>query len=79
LAYRIEPDSTHVSGEAASQSGRWAQTVRTPEGQVVQVQGRFTIDWRRDAGGRWRIARLHTQPASKIGELLPHRWTSEAT
>ena len=54
--------STDVDGQRAKQRGSFRQQTVAPQGQTVEVQGRFDLHWARQ-GGDWRITRLHTDPA----------------
>ena len=60
LEYEIHAEKTTVSGQTASQSGRFRQRVTTPEGRTLDVRGSFQADWIRGSGGVWRIRRMST-------------------
>ena len=51
-----------VSSTAATvvQAGNYQQTVRTPEGTVVTVQGTFTFEWRHQSDGQWLLYKART-------------------
>jgi uncharacterized protein (TIGR02246 family) len=51
-----------VDGKRVTQSGTYHQTVRTPDGQTIQVQGIFTAEWERQGDGHWLIRHMHTAP-----------------
>jgi uncharacterized protein (TIGR02246 family) len=59
-SYRLEADQTTVTGATATQHGAYHQDVIAPDGKPVHVDGVFDATWQRDADGRWRIARMHT-------------------
>lgn len=59
--YEMQTESTRIDAARARQQGRWQQTVLLPQGQVLDVGGRFEIDWRRGEDGGWLIERLHTE------------------
>ena len=60
LEYAIVPASTVVHTGVAYQTGSYRQRVRTPQGQVLEVSGRFEADWRRGPSGLWLIGRMST-------------------
>jgi ketosteroid isomerase-like protein len=60
LAFSIVPASTVVHSGAAFQSGAYQQRVRTPQGQVLEVAGRFEAEWHRGPSGAWLISRMST-------------------
>jgi uncharacterized protein (TIGR02246 family) len=62
IAYELTPERTVVDGDRATQSGRFRQVVKTPDGSTVRPSGTFTIDWIRPAPGVWRIQRAATTP-----------------
>lgn len=53
--------TTTVTGVRATQSGTYKQTVRTPDGNTLNVSGGFDAEWIRDRGA-WRLRRLATAP-----------------
>ncbi len=57
-------DRTLVEGDRATQTGIYDQTVITPEGRSVHVNGLFTATWARQGDGTWLLQRMHTQPPS---------------
>ncbi len=57
----MKPERTAVTGDRAAQSGLYRQSVRTPDGSMVSVGGRFALDWVRTSDG-WRIQRAATTP-----------------
>ena len=57
---RQTSDAVVVRGDSASQAGTYWQRVRTPEGETVEVEGRYTADWTRGADGVWRYSRVAT-------------------
>jgi len=59
-AYRLDADKTTVTGATATQHGTYHQDVTGPDGKPIHVDGVFDASWQRDADGRWRIARMHT-------------------
>ncbi len=62
LAHNMEVTTVMVDGPRVRQSGAYHQTVRTPDGQTIQVQGKFTAEWERQDDGRWLLRRMHTAP-----------------
>jgi len=62
VEYVLTPERTVVHGDHATQTGRFRQVVRTPDGTEVRPSGAFTIDWVRTAPGVWRIQRASTTP-----------------
>lgn len=60
LAHVMVVSSVFVTPEQLTQSGTYAQTVRTPEGQTLRVSGTFVAAWRRQADGQWLLRSLRT-------------------
>ncbi len=58
-------DSTLIDGDTSEQLGRYHQRVRTPEGKVIEVSGRFEFAWVRDASGEWLLQQAATFPEPK--------------
>lgn len=52
--------SVAAAGDQLTQSGTYAQTVRTPEGQTLRVSGTFVAAWRRQADAQWLLWSLNT-------------------
>lgn len=61
--YELKATSTSVSGDQATQKGRYREKVVTPAGQTVSGQGTFDASWSRQSDGRWLLHRLHTTAA----------------
>lgn len=59
IRYEIVATRTTINGPAAVQTGSFHQRVRTPDGQVIDVFGKFKAEWVRTANG-WRIWRMGT-------------------
>ena len=55
-------ESVFVLGNTAKQTGTYRQRA-TVGGETVEVRGRFTADWVRQADGRWLLSRMATEPA----------------
>lgn len=55
-------ESIAVLGTTAKQTGTYRQRA-TVGGETVEVRGRFTADWVRQADGRWLLSRMATEPA----------------
>lgn len=55
-------DSSRLAGDTGIQHGRYAQRVRLPAGDTVEVSGRFTAEWVPGPSGEWRIRRMGTAP-----------------
>ena len=66
-AHDMRVTSITVEGKRVTQSGTYHQTVSTPQGQTIQVQGRFTAEWEEQADGRWLLRRMHTAPPGNGG------------
>ncbi len=62
LAATMVVDSSRVTGDTGIQHGRYAQRVRLPDGDTVEVGGRFTAEWVAGPAGAWRIRRMGTAP-----------------
>jgi len=60
LAHEMPVTSVSVQGNRVTQTGTYHQTVRTPDGQTIQVRGVFTAEWERQPDGSWLIRRMHT-------------------
>jgi len=58
--YRITPSETSADALHARQAGRYRQKVTLPDGNTVEVGGRFAADWIIDENHRWRIRRMAT-------------------
>jgi ketosteroid isomerase-like protein len=58
-----EASSTAIDGDTAEQLGTYRQKVRSPDGQLFDVSGRFEIAWLRNAAGEWQILQLETFPS----------------
>jgi ketosteroid isomerase-like protein len=61
LSELLKPDTTVVSGTRATQSGQFRQTVRAPDGAMINASGTFTVEWVR-VGDGWRVQRMATAP-----------------
>lgn len=59
IRYEIVATKTTINGPAAVQTGSFHQRVRVPDGQVVDVFGKFKAEWILTARG-WRIWRMGT-------------------
>jgi uncharacterized protein (TIGR02246 family) len=58
----LTADAVQVDGATARVSGRFRQTVRVPDGKVVEARGSYRALWVRGADGAWRIRRMTTTP-----------------
>jgi len=58
------PRTTSVDGSHATQIGTYRQRVRGPDGNIIDVSGKFVLDWIRDGSGVWLIQRMATTPLS---------------
>jgi len=67
LAHEMPVTSVSVQGNRVTQTGTYHQTVRTPDGQTIQVQGVFVAEWERQPDGRWLIRRMHTDSPGHAG------------
>ncbi|MBI3523249.1 MAG: nuclear transport factor 2 family protein [Betaproteobacteria bacterium] len=63
LEYELIAEHTQAGADRARQTGRYAQTVLTPEGKTITVRGTFDATWLRTADKRWYIERMHTESA----------------
>lgn len=61
LEDRMTVERESVSGDRASQAGRYFQRVRLPDARVVTAAGGFEAEWVR-VGGGWRVARMRAVP-----------------
>lgn len=59
LRYEIVATRTTINDPAAVQTGSFHQRVRLPDGRVVDVFGKFKVEWVWTAQG-WRIWRMGT-------------------
>jgi uncharacterized protein (TIGR02246 family) len=62
LSETLTADAVQVDGATARVSGRFHQTVRVPDGKVVEARGSYRADWARGEDGAWRIRRMTTTP-----------------
>lgn len=67
VAHEMPVTSVSVHGNRVTQSGTYHQTVRTPDGQTIQVRGVFVAEWERQGDDRWLIRRMHTAPPGNGG------------
>lgn len=58
-------ESIVVEGATAEQLGTYRQKVRTPEGTLLEVSGRFEFAWVQDGSGNWLIQQAATFPDPK--------------
>ena len=58
-------ESTLIDGNTSEQLGRYRQRVRTPEGTVIEVSGRFEFAWVLDPSGEWLLQQAATFPDPK--------------
>ena len=56
----LTSDAVALDGPVAHQRGTYHQRVRLPDGEVVETRGTFEAEWRFDADGVRRIARMET-------------------
>jgi len=62
LAETLTADRLDVAGREGLVAGTYRQRVRIPSGEVVEVHGSYTADWRREADATWHIRRMTTTP-----------------
>ena len=60
VSHEMTVSSVAVAGDRLTQSGTYAQTVRTPDGQTLRVSGSFVAAWRHQADGQWLLWSLRT-------------------
>jgi ketosteroid isomerase-like protein len=56
------PTGRTTQNDTSVQEGTFRQRVSTPDGRVVEVNGRFRLEWIRDQAGEWLIHRISTFP-----------------
>jgi uncharacterized protein (TIGR02246 family) len=56
------PTSILIDGNTAEQMGDYHQKVRTPDGRILEISGRFEIEWVRSASGEWLLLQVATFP-----------------
>ena len=64
LAHEMHVLSARAQSGEVRQTGTYAQSVLTPQGQSLQVKGTFTAVWHRQNSGRWLIESIRTAPPS---------------
>ena len=64
VAHEMQVLSAVAESGEVRQTGIYAQTVLTPDGQSLQVRGTFTAVWHRQQSGQWLIERMRTAPPS---------------
>lgn len=62
LSEALTADRVTAHGAAAESAGTYRQKVRLPDGNVVEVHGAYTAEWRRAPSGAWEIAAMTTVP-----------------
>lgn len=62
VSHEMRVLSASAQGGVVRQTGTYAQTVRTPAGQVLHVTGTFTAVWRHQPNGQWLIESMRTAP-----------------
>ncbi len=67
VAHAMPVTSVSVEGNHVTQVGTYSQTVRTPDGRTIQVNGIFVAEWERQSDGRWLIRRMRTAPPGATG------------
>jgi uncharacterized protein (TIGR02246 family) len=55
-------DAVEVYGDAAYQWGTYSQRVAEHGKPAADYNGRYVASWRREADGKWRVARFLVQP-----------------
>jgi len=65
IEFALDPSKPVITGDSAVQSILYQQQLKTPQGNTVQLTGKYTVNWVRAASGRWLISRLATSSASK--------------
>jgi uncharacterized protein (TIGR02246 family) len=60
LSEEMTVDQVHVHGATADSTGTYHQRVRLPQGNVVEPQGHYAIQWTKSGDGQWRFARMST-------------------
>jgi uncharacterized protein (TIGR02246 family) len=67
VSHEMTVTSVAVAGDQLTQSGTYAQTVRTPEGRTLSVSGTFVAAWRHQADGQWLLWNLRTASPGSSG------------
>ncbi len=62
LSEAMTTDAVSVQGSTAHSSGTYRQQVRLPEGNTVEVHGKYALDWVMRSDGAWQITRMGTTP-----------------
>ena len=65
IKFALDPSKPVITGDSAVQSILYQQQLKTPQGNTVQLTGKYSVTWVRAASGRWLISRLATSSASK--------------
>ena len=65
IEFALDPSKPVITGDTAEQSIIYQQQLKTPQGNTVQLTGKYTVTWVRPASGRWLIVRLATSSAEK--------------
>ena len=63
LSHDMRVASVAAEGTRVRQSGTYEQSVRTPEGQTVRVNGKFVAVWQRQSNGDLLIESMRTAAA----------------
>jgi uncharacterized protein (TIGR02246 family) len=58
----LNPEAVEVHGNTAYDWGTYAQRAIIGDKPAQDFLGRYVIEWRREADGLWRIARILVQP-----------------
>ncbi len=59
-AYTMIVTAQAVTGDSATQTGTYEQTVRPPDGKELHVRGTFRATWMRQPDKRWLLFRMRT-------------------
>lgn len=62
LEEELVAETTQVAGAHGLQTGRYRQTVATPNDGTVTVNGTFRAEWLRRGDGHWRLENFETAP-----------------
>lgn len=65
LSHKMNVESAVARDGTVEQTGTFEQSVRAPDGETLQVEGKFAAVWRREKAGDWLIQSMRTAP--KVG------------
>ena len=54
----VRPDTIEVHGASATEWGTYTESVKPRSSPAVRLEGRYVIQWQRQADGQWAIRRF---------------------